>query len=75
MNDEEFSLLIIKTMLNNLKFIGKVEQATNGQDALDKVKLSERIEQNTQYDIILLDLNMPIMNGYEACFKIKEFYL
>ena len=41
-NDEEFSLLIINTMLNGLKFIGRVEQAANGQDALDKVKESER---------------------------------
>ena len=41
-NDEEFSLLIISTMLNGLKFIGRVEQAANGQDALDKVKESER---------------------------------
>ena len=25
-----------------------------------------------QYDVILLDLDMPIMNGYEACDKIKK---
>ena len=26
------------------------------------------------YDIIILDLNMPIMNGYEACEHICEVY-
>ena len=29
-NDEEFTLLIINTMLNGLKFIGRVDQASNG---------------------------------------------
>mgnify|MGYP000887193682 CR=1 FL=1 len=61
-------------MLNGLKFIGRVDQAANGQDALDKVKVSERNGRGRHYDIIFLDLQMPIMNGYEACHKIIEFY-
>jgi CheY-like chemotaxis protein len=24
-------------------------------------------EDNSYYDVIILDLHMPIMNGYEAC--------
>lgn len=35
---------------------------------------SERNFKGHQYDIIFLDLAMPILNGYEACLKIKEFY-
>ena len=66
-NDEEFSLLIITTMLGSLRFIGKIDQASNGQDALDKVMFSERNSKVRQYDIIFLDLNMPILNGFEAC--------
>lgn len=27
-----------------------------------------------QFDFILCDLNMPIMNGYECAKKIKSFY-
>ncbi len=26
------------------------------------------------YDLIILDLNMPIMNGYVACQKIRQLY-
>jgi len=26
------------------------------------------------YDFIILDLNMPILNGFDACKRICEFY-
>ncbi len=43
--------------------------ATNGQAALDKVKTGQR------FDLILTDLNMPIMNGLEMCKQIYELNL
>ena len=39
----------------------------NGFEAFEMVK-------NKQYDLIVLDLNMPIMNGYQAANKITTFY-
>jgi CheY-like chemotaxis protein len=41
-----------------------VETAENGQVALDK--LNER-----EYDAVLMDIQMPVMNGYEATKKIR----
>lgn len=62
-------------MLQSQSFIGNIEQASNGQEALDKVIYLERNSKPEELlDIIFLDLNMPIMDGYEACSKIKEFY-
>jgi len=29
---------------------------------------------NKQYDFIICDLNMPVMNGYECASKIKAHY-
>jgi DNA-binding response OmpR family regulator len=43
----------------------EVLQATNGEEAL-KIALAEKP------DLILLDVRMPYMNGYEACIKIKS---
>ena len=40
-----------------------------------EVSIIERKLNCRQYDIIFLDLDMPILNGYEACKKIKDFYL
>ncbi len=49
----------------SLEFAGfKVIQVQDGEDAV-KVALEERP------DIILLDVRMPRMNGYEACEKLK----
>ena len=41
-NDEPFTILIITQMLESLSFIGKIDEASNGQEALEKVMESER---------------------------------
>jgi PAS domain S-box-containing protein len=48
-----------------LKIFNNVETACNGQEALDKYK-------EKQFNIIISDINMPIMNGLELTKKIKE---
>ena len=45
--------------------------AKNGYEVFEKVK---NLKNQTRYDVILLDLNMPIMNGYEACTNISNLY-
>ncbi len=42
-----------------------VGQAKNGQEALDFV-------QKQPCDLVLMDINMPVMDGIESCAKIKE---
>ena len=50
-------------MINTLGF--EIETAKNGQEAVDKA-----IE--TQYDVITMDINMPVMDGIEAVKQIME---
>ncbi|KAL0578952.1 hypothetical protein V5O48_003044 [Marasmius crinis-equi] len=43
-----------------------VVNTTNGQEGLDQVKLDR------EFDCILMDINMPILNGYEASERIRD---
>ena len=45
-----------------------VEEAENGQVALEKIASSKP----GYYDLVLMDIQMPVMNGYEAVTKIRE---
>jgi PAS domain S-box-containing protein len=64
--DEEINFLYLDTLLeihdSNLKSL----HARNGQEA---VKICQ---ENSKIDIVLMDLKMPIMNGFEATKQIKE---
>jgi signal transduction histidine kinase/CheY-like chemotaxis protein/HPt (histidine-containing phosphotransfer) domain-containing protein len=55
--------LVAKTMLSNAGLY--VTIAENGQEAIAMLK-------NTKYDIILMDIQMPVMGGYEATKIIRE---
>ena len=49
---------------------GECSVAINGVEAVNAVKLA--IEENKPYDLICLDIMMPIMDGIEALTKIRE---
>lgn len=63
-DDNENNRLILREMFS-LKNI-KMDEATNGFDALQK------IENNDDYEAILMDLNMPYMDGLETATKIRN---
>jgi signal transduction histidine kinase len=61
--DNAINQLVAKTMAEELGL--SCDIAENGQEALDKVK------QNIAYDLILMDVQMPVMNGHEATRAIR----
>ncbi|WP_333600780.1 PAS domain S-box protein [Flavobacterium sp.] len=61
--DMELNQLLMKTLLDDFGF--ECEIASNGKIAIEK------LQKNT-YDIILMDLQMPEMNGFEATEYIRQ---
>lgn len=69
----ESKILIVDDNPKNLEIVGNILQddnieaefATNGQTALEWVDEKE-------FDLVLLDVMMPGMNGFEVCKKIKN---
>lgn len=61
--DMELNQLLMKTLLDDFGF--ECEIASNGKIAIEKLK-------EKKYDIVLMDLQMPEINGFEATRYIRE---
>ena len=66
--DNELNQEIAVTMLTEAGF--ETEVAENGQQAVDMLSASE----DGYYGVVLMDIQMPVMNGYEAtkCIRALE---
>lgn len=69
---QDFTILMVDDVSKNIQVLGSIlsshdyeaEYALNGKDALESA-------QQFTYDLILLDIMMPIMDGYEVCKTIR----
>jgi len=61
-DDEKINVLVIKRIMEKWGIITDV--AENGQQAVDLVRTKD-------FDVILMDINMPVMNGFDASKLIK----
>lgn len=64
-DDEEFSGIYLSTMLENYGY--KVIRAFDGESAVNEVK------RNHDINLVLMDLQMPVMDGFEALVQIRKF--
>lgn len=61
--DDEINQMLLSAVLTNWKINFTI--VNNGKEAVEKALISI-------FDIILLDIQMPILNGLDACVQIKK---
>ncbi len=63
--DNKINMLLAKTLIKQILPNAEVIELENGKEALDKIK--------TQLpDLILMDIQMPIMKGYDTSVEIRK---
>ena len=66
-DDEPINQKVLKNHLSKEQY--KLTQAMNGEQAL------QAIESDQSFDLVILDVMMPRISGYEVCEKIRQKYL
>ena len=81
--EQNFDVLVVNDEIMQLEVISykfeitgqcNVEKAVNGFEAFDMVMKKFNAQPQQFYDIIVLDLHMPISDGYETCDKIFKLF-
>ncbi|MEJ2893405.1 ATP-binding protein [Pseudoalteromonas sp. B5MOD-1] len=63
--DNDINQIVIEAMLNEFN-ITSINMANNGQEAVEQCELGV-------FDIIFMDMQMPVLDGPQAAVKIREF--
>ncbi|EAS02764.1 ATPase, histidine kinase-, DNA gyrase B (macronuclear) [Tetrahymena thermophila SB210] len=65
-DDTTFNLIALKAMLKKVRNINLIVDAYNGKEALEKFK-------QNKFDLVLMDINMPIMDGQESMRHMRSY--
>ncbi len=63
--DEDYNQLVVQSMIEILYPHVTMDIVSNGVEAIEKL-------QNGSYDLLLSDVDMPLMNGYELVSEVKK---
>ncbi|MBF0454576.1 MAG: response regulator [Magnetococcales bacterium] len=64
-DDDDRNIFALKQVLKPC--VGKVLEAQNGQEALDKLRIH-----GDEVDLVLMDIMMPVMDGFQAMQAIRQ---
>jgi CheY-like chemotaxis protein len=64
-DDEKQIRTLFKMILSSEYSASNIDVAVNGAEAVDAFRAGN-------YDVLLLDIHMPVKDGYQACLEIQE---
>lgn len=70
--DNEGDIVLTKEAFEESKIGTRISVAKNGQEALDFLNQVNNFVSAERPDLILLDINIPVINGLEVLKEIKE---
>jgi CheY-like chemotaxis protein len=75
-DDEPYNLMALQVIINatdTKNCISNIcDQATNGLEAYKAVKKAHE-DKHFEYGLIFMDCSMPILDGYDASDKIRQY--
>ncbi|MFP4332897.1 MAG: response regulator [Campylobacterales bacterium] len=69
-DDQSISREVLRSMLERFNY--SLDEASNGLEAIELIEKSDR--NNTPYEIMFIDWNMPLLNGVDTLQKLQNMY-
>lgn len=69
--DVAINRVILRNILQNFNCINNIDEAKDGIEAIEKI--IRAYNRNNKYDIIFLDIIMPMQSGYHVLEQIKKY--
>jgi len=67
--DNDVNVLVARSLMKKMGL--KIFVAENGQVAIDKIEEAQKEGLRPAFDIVFMDLQMPVLDGYEATKKLR----
>ena len=73
-NLKDFKVLAVDDNPKNIQVIGSILMEANYEVgfAMDGKQALDLLSESKDYDLVLLDVNMPVMNGFETCKAMRH---
>lgn len=66
-DDNVFNIMGLLSILRKVESVKLIDHVSNGQECVEKISEIIKCNQSDRfYDLLFMDINMPVMDGFEA---------